>query len=1358
MVLETDDGNDLIILNPSWVLTDAVGNLFSQDSISHARVTGSFTTDDLHFLISESDVGMVLEVLIALECCTIVKANVGQDQEPESPAQSEARKQSIHSFFEDAAAGTNNLQNSTMVEEELQMEIPRLNLIQPSDITEVWGCGGEDMIRTGIQFKGSGAQLIHVFPRIQCRLRRAASSLLKLEGLESQELVQWLLGSRLSYNKGLINICLICDETEEAIEVKLETNKTLIPLAFNCFHDILILVRGALDEIVSQLSISNCLLIFKTSTFPRVCKEEVSQPTLFHLLTDSDGVKFLELTIFMQNPQLRACCWFGGDIPASWIRYEVLLEICSELGKNDEFSTAQLKDLTRLLVGEEIGRWDENESYDSRLNRLLQLIVNWRDCSENPVVGKLVNALQAVGLTAIVPTLQENHPIAEIRHRAFDNVINKLKRGFLPPKSLSDIIDIVISNLQTERCNEILEFLHRLSMDVAGRAQLQQNNIIGILLSLISNPDLKESHSLIQEIVSNIVSELHEDANNGGSSRGEISPMTEPFQHSTIFFAMPNSHYSNGNILSKFTKNGSFSFHTADFVIEKLPSSSISQLNGQYISDYIQSLANTTDLTVLSKLGYFDSVILSDYPAEFFIRNPVFIQLLATFIVTSSSNRVQIASTKILINLCCKLITRISYFENLNNYSSTNRHVESLENSEINHYLKEFLTSAKVSEYLTGSLLPPCVINLPSNGVSIPVFAVAMANAALSGLVTVRSSTAFRSSLLHLLNKAVDLFLHCTQVDLSWRTFGSTTVESFKPLAESVLPSQNVTPGFDNMLELWGILLSTFSKSWRNDLSVDRQIDDFEQPRLIYIGLLKPLFRLLFSLWTPEACACLLPSMTSFEIALASLDCHFVSNFNENNSTDLLAYVRFFDPEIFLLHSKLMEISPAILASVDFIRSLENHQNFDLPNFGGMMTKAIEGLRVIEFIPNSYAPKFVSFLAETLLYADEPTCISLLSQSRPYLLMLLSHSNSKIRKITYDQIHEIISTSVSVENAANPTSQDYKRIKFLLNREVFGEIVEFGANDTVPEIATTAKACLRLLLDSHHLIPESMWLNFVNLIYEQPNDLNCLPYSTDWRPIQPFISLLAGLSAEINPSLEAFLGHGGFKNALTNSYASTIPLLYHPQPHTRRKAASLIVKTMDFTIKDCAQLYSSLDETLSDLLIITDPAMPISQAIFEELSCKILADGISSNHIDRKILIEAMELVGDGVADLGVRCNAAERVFRILTSSGNFELWNEANGPSILLDWVASLSAQLGLNIGENLLIEPLVRVLLGIAHYVIINDLKSRHHFYLTQSLFFKPILQVGLCFWQDLRIRRSVSIIIALIIFTPAIRISDE
>ncbi|EUB64438.1 Death-associated protein kinase [Echinococcus granulosus] len=410
IVLETEDENDLIILNPSWILTEAVGSLFSQDSISHARVTGSFTTDDLHFLITESDVDMVVEVLTALECCTVcpnVKDGDDGVGDDDSLLQSEERKQSIHSFFEDAVAGT-TLETSQA--EELQLEIPRLNLIQPSDLTEVWG-SGEGMLRTGVQFRASGAQLIHLFPRIQCRLRRAVTKISAREGLKSPELVQWLHGSRLTFNKALVNICLVCEEAEGAIEVKLETHSSLTLLAFSCFHDTIILVRAALDEIVPQLSVSNCLLIFK-STASRICKEVVSQPTIFHLLSNDSGtLTLLEGTLFLQKPQLRSCCWFGDRIPASWIRDEVLLGVCSELGKDDDFSEAQLRDLSCHLSNDPQTVWVELGSYDSRLNRLLQLLVDWRDCSGDGTVGRLISSLEAVGLTAIVAPLQESLPV-----------------------------------------------------------------------------------------------------------------------------------------------------------------------------------------------------------------------------------------------------------------------------------------------------------------------------------------------------------------------------------------------------------------------------------------------------------------------------------------------------------------------------------------------------------------------------------------------------------------------------------------------------------------------------------------------------------------------------------------------------------------------------------------------------------------------------------------------------------------------------------------------------------------------------------------------------------------------------------
>lgn len=71
----------------------------------------------------------------------------------------------------------------------------------------------------------------------------------------------------------------------------------------------------------------------------------------------------------------------------------------------------QLRTLNRLLGGSELGSVGDNESYDSRLNQLLHLLVDWRVCAENAVVGKLFTALQAVGLSDVVTTLQESLPV-----------------------------------------------------------------------------------------------------------------------------------------------------------------------------------------------------------------------------------------------------------------------------------------------------------------------------------------------------------------------------------------------------------------------------------------------------------------------------------------------------------------------------------------------------------------------------------------------------------------------------------------------------------------------------------------------------------------------------------------------------------------------------------------------------------------------------------------------------------------------------------------------------------------------------------------------------------------------------------
>lgn len=89
--------------------------------------------------------------------------------------------------------------------------------------------------------------------------------------------------------------------------------------------------------------------------------------------------------------------------------------------------------------------------------------------------------------------------------------------------------------------------------------------------------------------------------------------------------------------------------------------------------------------------------------------------------------------------------------------------------------------------------------------------------------------------------------------------------------------------------------------------------------RLLYPNLLISFSSLL-------QCACLLPSVTSFELSLGLLDCHLIrSSITAVSTTDALglsAYVRFLDPEIALLRGRLIDFFQVAMSAVAFARGL----------------------------------------------------------------------------------------------------------------------------------------------------------------------------------------------------------------------------------------------------------------------------------------------------------------------------------------------------------------------------------------------------------------------------------------------------
>ncbi|VDK30310.1 unnamed protein product [Dibothriocephalus latus] len=223
-----------------------------------------------------------------------------------------------------------------------------------------------------------------------------------------------------------------------AVEIKVETFENKSLLAFTCLHDTISLVRNTLDTLCSQLFLSNYLLAFAETEDGGVCKEIISHPALFQLLHNEETEKteslldaslrsagagdtashsaFLLKNLFLQNAHLAAGCIYGEKIPASWVRYEIFLQVCTTLGKNDGIDFAQIRTLSdQLGVSEEVNEKLANDlNYVLLLNALLRILMKWRTLKEASV-GELVEAFRKINQYSIATQIIEQLPVFILR-------------------------------------------------------------------------------------------------------------------------------------------------------------------------------------------------------------------------------------------------------------------------------------------------------------------------------------------------------------------------------------------------------------------------------------------------------------------------------------------------------------------------------------------------------------------------------------------------------------------------------------------------------------------------------------------------------------------------------------------------------------------------------------------------------------------------------------------------------------------------------------------------------------------------------------------------------------------------------
>lgn len=99
-----------------------------------------------------------------------------------------------------------------------------------------------------------------------------------------------------------------------------------------------------------------------------------------------------------------------------------------------------------------------------------------------------------------------NHPLSDVRERAFENIVSKLKRGLLPSSYLSDVIEIVLSALKSEVNVQLVDVLYHISLLPNGCALLLKSGVVEFLMDLLSKANFQAGRHAIQSILSNILS------------------------------------------------------------------------------------------------------------------------------------------------------------------------------------------------------------------------------------------------------------------------------------------------------------------------------------------------------------------------------------------------------------------------------------------------------------------------------------------------------------------------------------------------------------------------------------------------------------------------------------------------------------------------------------------------------------------------------------------------------------------------------------------------------------------------------------------------------------------------------------
>ncbi|KAK4473501.1 hypothetical protein MN116_002864 [Schistosoma mekongi] len=417
--------SDMIVLNPNQLCSGILGKCFSERFLHRTRITGSFTLDDIQLFVREQDTQNMIRLLesFGLCVCCIVKEFRGLksrnrkkhstdcfelfEQISGSPLSRSLTPDYEHVDRNGSNYNDNNndscsngtqfsrtivfdisrLQDSSVVNEDIQIEMPRLNQIPLYQ--GLWDSNNEKnkkMIYSGLQLLASPGQFIHLMPRIQVQLRREISvnrkKLLRKELTDefnynsnnndntnsnylqykrrlnqsrSWNLVQWLHGSKITDSQGEIQIFLCIDENKQVLEIFSRCLPRHVHRTFILLHETVHLITQVISKCCPNLDLEFQLLnsddLSKHYKNPKVWDSKQLIQTLLLVIARNSYVSRTSLcSIDLQKPRTPQMQHIQRLDDSGLLRYNI--DISEDHEVHNEAADEQNIPLTSLPVSE----------------------------------------------------------------------------------------------------------------------------------------------------------------------------------------------------------------------------------------------------------------------------------------------------------------------------------------------------------------------------------------------------------------------------------------------------------------------------------------------------------------------------------------------------------------------------------------------------------------------------------------------------------------------------------------------------------------------------------------------------------------------------------------------------------------------------------------------------------------------------------------------------------------------------------------------------------------------------------------------------------------------------------------------